>query len=249
VGYRDDDEALRARVGSLESELADARAEIARLRAESPEDFGRSNALLGGPTQLGFERTIDRELDETELEEVVSTLRTQFGELGRLDRVGGTLTWATAFHPNQGGRRVEVTLERRRGVTRILVRERLGNVAGGLFGGIVGGLGGGGLGAVIPLSIVGGVAAPVVPLLALGWLGLTWSAVRLGYGALTRRRRDEHARLAARIDALVREGAPPVRARVAEEREVEAPRVHGRVDERIDEELVAEPPTKRERQA
>ncbi len=225
MGYRDDEEALRARVAHLKGELAEANAEIARLRgAPSVEAFGRSNAWLGGPTQLGFERELDHELSEEDLEELVSILRVELGELGRTDRVGGTLTWATNHHPNQGGRRVEVTIERRRGRTRLVVRERLGQVAGGLFGGIVGGLGGGGLGGVVPLAIVGGVAAPIIPLLAVGWIGLTWGGVRVAYGALTRRRAEEHARLARRVDALFAESRPGVRARVdasAEEEERE----------------------------
>lgn len=215
VGYRDDDEALRARVAHLEGELAEANAEIARLKgAKSDEALGRSSAWLGGPTQLGFERELDHELSEEDLEELVSILRVELGELGRTDRVGGTLTWATSHHPNQGGRRVEVTIERRRGRTRLVVRERLGQVAGGLFGGIVGGLGGGGLGGVVPLAIVGGVAAPIIPLLAVGWIGLTWGGVRVAYGALTRRRAEEHARIARRVDTLFAESRPAVRARV-----------------------------------
>jgi hypothetical protein len=215
VGYRDDDEALRARVAHLEGELAEANAELARLKgAKSDEAFGRSNAWLGGATRLGFERELDHELSEEDLEELVSILRLEFGELGRTDRIGGTLTWGTGQHRNQGGRLVEVTVERRRGRTRLVVRESLGLIAGGLFGGIVGGLGGGGLGAVVPLAIVGGVAPPIIPLLAIGWLGLTWGGVRVLYGSLARRRAEGHTRLARRIDSLFAESRPAVRARV-----------------------------------
>lgn len=221
MGYRDEDEALRARVAHLETELEATQAELARLRGGESASFGAPNAWLGGPTRLGFEREIPFELDEEGFEELVSILRAELGELGRLDRVGGTLTWATSYSRNQGGRRVEVSMERRRGKTRVVVREHLGQLAGGLFGGIVGGLGGGGLGALIPLTIAGGIAAPWVPLLAVGWVGVTWSGVRLGYGALARRRAGDHARIARRIDEVLAARAPSPKARVAVDDEAE----------------------------
>ncbi|MCA9613131.1 MAG: hypothetical protein H6723_10865 [Sandaracinus sp.] len=222
MGYRDEEGALRARVAHLEGELDEAHAEIERLRGASPDAFGEPNALLGGPTELGFEREVDRELDDETLEELVGILRHELGDVGRLDRLGGTLTWVTSRDPNQGGRRVEVTIERRRGRTRVAVRERLGQVAGGLFGGIVGGVGGGGLGGVIPAAIFGGVAPVLIPVLALGWVGGTWAAVRLGYRALTRRRAREHARIARRFDTVIGTRAN-VRARVEEDESVGEP--------------------------
>lgn len=222
MGYRDEDEALRARVAHLEAELGEAHAELERLRGASPDAFGEPSTLLGGPTELGFEREIDRELDEETLEEIVGILRHELGDVGRLDRLGGTLTWVTSRDPNQGGRRVEVTIERRRGRTRVVVRERLGQLAGGLFGSIVGGVGGGGLGGVIPAAIFGGVAPVLIPVLALGWVGGTWAAVRLGYGALTRRRAREHARIARRLDTVI--GArSSARVRVEAQASDEAP--------------------------
>lgn len=198
--YRDQNDALRARVGSLERELADARGELADARgAETPEG-APSNVFLGGPTQLEFERAFPGELDEECIGELISIVRSELGQIGRLDRLGGSTAWSSVLGGG-GNTLVEVLIETRRGKTHLKVREGLGNLAGGLFGGVVGGAGGGGLGMIVPLAMLVGVPGAAVPFLAVGWIGAVYGGVRIAFGRLSRRRERRLGRLVLRLEA------------------------------------------------
>lgn len=218
--YRDDREALRARVEHLEGELSEARSELDRLRgggASAEAALARGgNPFLGAPTTLRLRRRVDGELPAEAMDELVDVLRERFGAVGTIEQGGRGLAWK--LQPPDTNRVVQVTVVPADGRTVIRVTERLGNLAGGLFGGIVGGVGGGGLGLVLPLTaLIAPLAAPVAGAV---WLLTTYGAVRAGYRASVRRRATE---LGAVIDELSeitarRTGtATPPRARVAAE--------------------------------
>ena len=211
VTYRDDREALRARVEQLEGELDEARAEIARLRGEEPVE--RASGWLGAPTRIEHERVIEGELPEAAREEVVELLRAELGQLGRTETLGRTLAWRSEPDPQRGGRRIDVLVTTRGGRTRIHVREHLGALAGGLFGGVVGGAGGG---VGVSLLVTGALLG--LPFMAAGGLafaGLTYGVVRTAFSSVVRYRERELARLTSNLDELVRDAVrTPVRARV-----------------------------------
>lgn len=96
VGYRDDNEALRQRLTQLEKELTEAKAQLTPHKPLGSS----SNPFLGGPMRLVFEGETQGELDERVMERLVSHLRRELGESGRIDRVGRSLAWSTT-HRNQ----------------------------------------------------------------------------------------------------------------------------------------------------
>lgn len=210
--YRDDREALSARVAQLEGELDEARALIRRLRGEGVELT--SNRWLGAPTSIELERFVEGEMPESAREEIIEVLRAQLGQIGRAETIGRTLAWRTERDPQQGGRHVEVLVTIRGGRTRVQVRERLGALAGGLFGGVVGGAGGG---AGVPLIVVGGVTgSPMLTGVGVAWGALTYAIVRAAYSAVVKKRQRELARIATDLEDVVRGAvaSAPVRARV-----------------------------------
>lgn len=187
MGYRDELEALRAKNKQLEAELAVARREIEGDRARQNRD--EASILAGGPIRITRELELDAELDESGLELLVDELRREVGEVGRTEQLGQTLTWATT---QQGGRIVEVSCVRRKGRTRITIRENLRQLVGGLFGGGLGGGGGGGMAFVIPMAMR---VPGLLPVFILGWFLLCYAVVRSIFRRLSRRR-------AAKLDEL-----------------------------------------------
>ena len=189
--YRDETDGLRARVAELEAELDQARDELDALR-QGRGVVGRSNWLLGGPTELRVERTAAGALDDDKVERVVIGLRERFGDLGRLDRVGRSVAWST-----MGARRrlVQVVLEDGGATARVRVEEPLRGVAGGLFGGIIGGGGGGTLWLIVSLANehLGGELVPVAVVV---WLLMLYLLVRAAYGRVARRRSRDLAAVA-----------------------------------------------------
>jgi hypothetical protein len=124
-------------------------------------------AVLGAPTRVALERTVDRTVASTEYESLANTIREALANPGYVSTLGKGLEWHSA-HPQ---RAVWVTVTPRAGGaggTTIRIEERFGNLAGGLFGGIVGGVGGGGGGAAI--GVIGGALGSIA--LGLGAAGL-----------------------------------------------------------------------------
>ncbi|AKF11743.1 hypothetical protein [Sandaracinus amylolyticus] len=199
MAYRDENDALRARIEQLERENAELRRERAHLRAPL-RTTTTGERLLGAPLVLIEEREIDGALPASAHEEVLETLRAAFGAIGDGQSVGHTLTWRLG--PPARQRIVEVIVTSREGRTRVRVLERLGTLAGGLFGGIVGGAGAGGAAVIAPLlALVDPVLALVsVPL----WIGAVHAFVRAGYESTANARARELDGLTNEIERLVR---------------------------------------------
>jgi hypothetical protein len=196
--FRDENETLRARVGILERELAEARAENARLRNDDASGASFGTALAGGPLRLSTERELAGETPPEAHEQMVEELRQRYGRVGQVSTVGRTFAWSVEPTAQGSGRAIDVTVTSRDGRTVLRGRERLGTLAGALFGGLLGGVGG----SVAPVLGVllgryaGGVAAAVG---AVGWVVLVFLVVRAMYAAMAQRRRRA---LQAAIDEL-----------------------------------------------
>ena len=219
MGYRDDNEALRQRLTQVEKELAEAKAQLTPHRALGPP----SNPFLGGPLRLVFQEETQGELDDRGMERLVSHVRRELGESGRVDHLGRSLAWSTS-HRSQT-RSVEMICEIEDGRTIIRLQESFASLAGGLFGGVVGGVGGGGLGLVLPLMLIFG-SPLMVPLAALGWIVGVYALVRRGYRRLTVRRAKQLGGLMNRLlDTAKREAGaakpPHARAEAKEAHEEE----------------------------
>jgi hypothetical protein len=202
VAYREEAEALRARVEQLESDLEAARATIRRLEGAAPtpaEPAGIGARIAGGPMSLELERTFDGELPESVNEDILEILRTRFGVLGNVATVGRTFSWSTY---GSSPRWVEVSVARRRGKTEVRMVERLFALTGGLFGGVGGGLGGGGIGLIVPLLIVLRLGAWIAPL-AILWVIMAMVIARALFARGVARRRRELARASEEITGAI----------------------------------------------
>lgn len=92
MSYRDESEALRARVGQLEDELARKEDTIARLRGEKAglEAATRESAMLGGPSGVTMERELPFEIDDAGYEAIAQVVRSRLGV--EVSQVGRTLS-------------------------------------------------------------------------------------------------------------------------------------------------------------
>ncbi len=179
MGYRDERETLKARVRELE-----ARAE--RLR----ERVAENEAPIPKTKELVWETELAGTIDETGYEEMVALLRRELDPGGKIQRIGSTLTWS--IEPTQAQpltRFITVTVESRRGQTKIRIVEKLRQIYNQNIYGFTLGLGW--LGA-IPLA---GAAAAVSPILVPIGLAFPFVAIyefaRRRYLKIARERRRE----------------------------------------------------------
>src|SRR5947207_3024047 len=93
--YRDDREALQARVETLEQELAGAQATIARLEGRGAADVGSESAstFLGTPMGLRLERELPFEVTNQGFEAIAELLRSRRPQFGQGSQVGRKLTY------------------------------------------------------------------------------------------------------------------------------------------------------------
>jgi hypothetical protein len=209
MGYRDDFDALQRRTAALERELAGARTELQSLKGQTPEaapatggalvSWQRNNAtrLLGAPLRLSWHREYPGIVAEGAYAEIVELARRVVGVPGTIAKLEGLLSWS-ALAPH--GVTLEITSSRN--TTRVLLEERFGNWAGGIFGGIGGGVGGGCI--MLPIGV--GIAVPMLmPLALVSWLGLVYGACRMIYGRRVRRHAGKLQHLAEGLDRVLQE--------------------------------------------
>ena len=223
MGYRDETETLKARIRELE-----ARAD--RLRARVAEN----DAPLPDTKELVWEVELEGTLDEDGYEEMVSLLRRSLDPNGKIQRIGSTLTWSV--EPTQVqpiARFVTVTIESRRGKTRVRMTEKLHQLWNQNLIGFTVGLGW--IGA-IPLGAAGAALSPLlVPLgIALPFLGM-WAIAKRRYEKVSRERRRDLGAVMHELEEIARAST---RTRVR----VEA-------DDEVEEEEALEPVAAKEREA
>jgi eukaryotic-like serine/threonine-protein kinase len=127
------------------------------------------NPLLGSPTRILVEATIDGEMPERDYDLVLDIIRREIGEVGQIGSVGRTFSWSVSGRE----RRMQISVMPRNGKTTIRVDEQLGHDARRTFA-LCMGPGGAGLGGMLMGSIA---AATHEPLLGLGaWVGIAATA-------------------------------------------------------------------------
>ena len=209
MSYRDDSDALRAKLALKEEELADAQAKLAAL--QGPGSKQKSNAFLGAPTKLIDERSFEGTLSDKRLEAIIRVLRERSDNLGRMERLGDTVSWTSTPQGNAAHQPLEVIIERRGDRTHVSIRERLGQYAGGIFGGLVGGLGGGAMPGVIALTLGLDLSPIAIPMVALAWFGAVYLGARGIYKSVATRHAKKNAGTLVAIAEIMQSG-PRVRA-------------------------------------
>ncbi|HEU4994287.1 MAG TPA: serine/threonine-protein kinase [Gemmatimonadaceae bacterium] len=165
----------------------------------------KRNLLIGGPTRLLHQRTIEGELSEADYPMVVDEIRTIIGEVGQVSQLGRSFTWVLN-KGSSGIRNIEVAVTVRNGRTRITIQESLGQLIGAVFGGLGAGVGGGGLGPIIgimfgALHLPGALAAFVIP----AWVSVAYSIARTSYHYSVKSRDKKLVELADRLENLIKE--------------------------------------------
>lgn len=203
--YRDELEAALARADALERDLSDARDKIASLEGKKTELAPVRGALervgsarwLGAPMRLELDRVLEGEMPQSGYTELVEIVRKAFGNVGQVTLLPGSLTWssilsqASTINPYAS---VYVTV--RDGRTRIVMEERLGQLAGGIYGGIGGGIGSGGI--MLPLAVAW--ANPLLLAVTLpAWIGgISYLCFKV-YRSRARKRATRFEKLADRL--------------------------------------------------
>jgi hypothetical protein len=162
----------------------------------------RPSAVLGAPTILRLERTIDGEVPVGEYEAIVAEIQSALGAVGTGATLGRSLSWTLSPAGQQHSRSVQVVITPRGGRTTIRIEEQLGGLVGRAFGGAMGasgGLSGAALG--VGFGVMhSGVAA-------IGMLGAVVSAAflvaRTVYGRVTYRRGEQLQALMSQVAAHV----------------------------------------------
>jgi hypothetical protein len=115
----------------------------------------RPSRVLGAPTTLRLERTIEGEVPIDEYEPIVLEIQRVLGEVGTGATLGRSLQWTMdrTGRRRHSARAVHVMITPRNGRTTIRIEEPLNGLVGGLFGGLMGGLGGGLTGPAIGFGI------------------------------------------------------------------------------------------------
>ena len=170
------------------------------------QEVNRPSAFAGAPTRLVFERVVDGEVQAEDFEMLIAEIRRAMGENGLPSVIGKSLAWTSDFRGGRrrgGGRKVDISVVSRGGITTIRVEEELRNLAGRLFGGIMGGGGGGTAG----LSM--GIGAEVFHSIPVGfgiWAAAIASAyvvARTIFVRMASRREQELCTLIDKLEAQV----------------------------------------------
>jgi len=215
VSYRDDLDAAQNRAEALEKQLDEAKRELALVKRDgtalqtgetalerASEPGGASQAWLGAPLTLHFERRLDGELPEAAYGEIVDTIHMQLGQAGTFTTIKGSFSWNSTGSQKNTIAFTNVYISSRRGKTVIRVEQQLGNLAGALYGGVGGGVGGGAIIAPLaPVFFAPWLVAVTIPL----WLGGWYWACRRLYRGSARKRAAKLERLADTLAEVAHE--------------------------------------------
>jgi hypothetical protein len=142
-------------------ERALVRRAIRELDVPAPPS-GTAALFLGAPATIRIDEVVPGEVGTRGFEAMQIDIDGAAQTPGQGSLVGRSLRWQSGAYAQNRWLRVEVTSGD--GETRILIHERLHNLAGGLFGGIMGGVGGGvgfGVGFGVGLGALGSPAFAV----------------------------------------------------------------------------------------
>jgi hypothetical protein len=206
-------------IGGIQQVAGEAGIDAAMVRAAAGE-FGRglpapapadekprpfSGAwIAGGPMRVVLERVVQGELTESDCAYLVDEVRAVTGHSGIVGTLGKSVSWSAARREVGSGigRDLQLSITMRGGVTRIGIRENMGQLAGAIFGGIGGGVGGGGMGPI--MGIANGVLhAPILAaIIAPLWVITALSGARSLFHYKSNGRKRELETLIDRLAAM-----------------------------------------------
>ena len=161
----------------------------------------RVNPLLGSPTRIVVEATIDGEMPERDYDLVLDIIRREIGEVGQIGSVGRTFSWSVSGRE----RNLQISVMPRGGKTTIRVDEQLGHDARRTFA-LCMGPGGAGLGGAVMGSVAASTHAPLLGLAA--WLGIgatAYGTARLIFRRLVSNRHKKLHDVTTQIATLIAE--------------------------------------------
>ena len=174
-----------------------------------------NEAPLPKTKELVWETELEGTLDEAGYEAMVALLRRELDLDGKLQRIGGTLTWS--IEPTQTqpvARWVTVTIESRRGKTRVRVSERLNQLWNQNIIGFTAGLGW--IGAIVGGGAVAAASPLLIPIGALAPFGGMYMWAKRRYERISRERRRQLGAVMHDLEELAREHSR-TRVRVEDE--------------------------------
>ncbi len=188
--YRDDRDADRARIEALEGDLAAANKRVAQLEGKESTALvvasqgaialttqpGASTTWFGSPLELRLERDLAGIFPVDRFEDLVEQIRDITRDSGRTEILKSSLTWSSATSAKTTGPFFVVTVSVRDGRTRLVVTDKLGQLAGAIFGGVGGGAGGGTI--IVPIMLGMAAGPALIPVALIAWLGGSWMGCR-----------------------------------------------------------------------
>lgn len=178
-------------------------------RAAAEVDFNpaakKQARLLGGRVDLVEIRTAGRIAGQTDLERVFAMIPSITGESGTGNVMGGALSWATSAEAVQRtGHSVEISVTPSAGRSIVRVRDRLGQIAAGIFGGLVGGIGlGAGLGVGLGVGLKALGSVPFAVLFPIGTVLGGYLIARLAFTLFSKTRESRIKESAENIAQLI----------------------------------------------
>jgi type IV secretory pathway TrbD component len=173
-------------------------------------EVNRPSAFAGAPTRLVFERVVDGEIQVDDFEILLNEIRREMGENGMPSVIGKSLAWTSDFRGGRrrgAGRKVDVSVVSRGGITTIRVEEELRNLAGALFGGIMGGGGGGTAGISIGIGMEVFHSAPVGFGLWAAAIASAYALARTIFTRMANKREEDLRSLIDKLEASVTDAA------------------------------------------
>lgn len=177
----------------------------------------RPSPWVGAPTRIVFERVIDGEISNDDHEALIDTVRRTLGDNGMPSVLGRTLSWSSSYQGGRRrnrGRRVDVNVMARGGVTTIRVEEELRDVAGALIGGLVGGGGGGTTGISMGIGMSQFHSVAIAAMIWFGVAGGFYLLARTIFGNIFEKREKELRGLADRLESQVSDAIESRRAQI-----------------------------------
>ncbi len=162
---------------------------------------GNAPGLLGAPWRFRSEESIDGEVSDDVVGELIDLARRESGLQGRVDEALGTVEWTGRDSFGSA----HVTVARRGGRTTIAVlsaRTDAAAVAGvlGMTGAVLGSVGFG-----VALAVTAGLAAPLAAVAGtVGATGGFWLSTRVGWRRYARRYAERTTELSAALVAAAR---------------------------------------------
>lgn len=194
-------------IDAIASEAGISSALIRRAAVEVGSEAAtqKQNRFLGGAVDLIEIRLAGEAAAQSDLERIFAMIPSFTGENGTGNVMGGSLSWATnAEVVQRTGHSVDISVTPSEGQSVVKVRNRLGQMAAGLFGGLVGGVGlGAGLGVGLGVGLKTLSSIPFAVLFPIGALVGSYLIARFAFTLFSKARKSRIKDIADNIVALI----------------------------------------------